>query len=146
MVGSSILRNFKKKNYRKIFVRSRKQLNLLNQEKTEKFFKKIKPDFVIIAAAKVGGILSNDTFKGEYIYQYPGLIHNAHPDGYSVPCCFKRPRKDEAPKKIEKSYNYIVDSIKYPVPEERLGFLPLPAQLFFNKKTNPWHRKKLLLP
>jgi len=70
--------------------------------------------------------------KGEYIYQYPGLIHNAHPDGYSVPCCFKRPRKVEAPKKIEKSYNYIVDSIKYPVPEERLGFLPLPAQLFFN--------------
>ena len=69
--------------------------------------------------------------KGEYIYQYPGLIHDAHPDGYAVPCCFKRPRKEEA-KKTEKQYNYIVDSIKYPVPDQRQGFLPLPVQLFFN--------------
>ena len=81
MVGSSILRHLKKKNYRKIIVRNRKQLDLLNQEKTEKFFKKVKPDFVIIAAAKVGGILSNDTFKGEYIYQnltiQTNLIHSS---------------------------------------------------------------------
>ena len=81
MVGSSILRYLKKKNYKKIIVRNRKQLDLLNQEKTEKFFKKVKPDFVIIAAAKVGGILSNDTFKGEYIYQnltiQTNLIHSS---------------------------------------------------------------------
>ena len=81
MVGSSIFRYLKKKNYRKIIVRNRKQLDLLNQEKTEKFFKKVKPDFVIIAAAKVGGILSNDTFKGEYIYQnltiQTNLIHSS---------------------------------------------------------------------
>ena len=81
MVGSSVLRHLKKKNYKKIIVRNRKQLDLLNQEKTEKFFKKVKPDFVIIAAAKVGGILSNDTFKGEYIYQnltiQTNLIHSS---------------------------------------------------------------------
>ena len=81
MVGSSILRHLKKKNYRKIIVRNRKQLDLLNQEKTEKFFEKVKPDFVIIAAAKVGGILSNDIFKGEYIYQnltiQTNLIHSS---------------------------------------------------------------------
>ena len=81
MVGSSILKHLKKKNYRKIIVRNRKQLDLLNQEKTEKFFKKVKPDFVIIAAAKVGGILSNDIFKGEYIYQnltiQTNLIHSS---------------------------------------------------------------------
>ena len=81
MVGSSILRYLKKKDYRKIIVRNRKQLDLLNQEKTEKFFRKIKPDFVIIAAAKVGGILSNDNFKGEYIYQnltiQTNLIHSS---------------------------------------------------------------------
>ena len=81
LVGSSILRHLKKKNYKKIIVRNRKQLDLLNQEKTEKFFKKVKPDFVIIAAAKVGGILSNDTFKGEYIYQnltiQTNLIHSS---------------------------------------------------------------------
>ncbi len=81
MVGSSILRYLKKKNYKNIIIRNRKQLDLLNQEKTEKFFKKVKPDFVIIAAAKVGGILSNDTFKGEYIYQnlmiQTNIIHSS---------------------------------------------------------------------
>ena len=85
MVGSSILRYLKKRDYRKIIVRNRKQLDLLNQEKTEKFFKKIKPDFVIIAAAKVGGILSNNTFKGEYIYQnlaiQTNLIHSSFKAG-----------------------------------------------------------------
>ena len=85
MVGSSILRYFKKKNYRNIIVKNRKQLDLLNQKKTEKFFKKVKPDFVIIAAAKVGGILSNDTFKGEYIYQnlmiQTNLIHSSFKAG-----------------------------------------------------------------
>lgn len=70
--------------------------------------------------------------KGEYIYQYPGLINGAHPDGYSIPCCFRKPKKIEEPKKVEKSYTYIVDSIKFPVPEGRFGFLPLPAQLFFS--------------
>ena len=70
--------------------------------------------------------------KGQYIYQYPGLIHDAHPDGYSIPCCFKKPKKnDVVPNRQEKVYNYIVDSIKYPVPNTRHGFLPLPAQIFF---------------
>ena len=69
MVGSAILRHLKKKNYKNIIVKSRKKLDLLNQKKTEKFFKKSRPDFVIIAAAKVGGILSNDIYRGEYIYQ-----------------------------------------------------------------------------
>ena len=85
MVGSSILRYLKKKNYRNIIIRNRKQLDLLNQEKTEKFFKKVKPDFVIIAAAKVGGILSNDTFKGDYIYQnlmiQTNIIHSSFTAG-----------------------------------------------------------------
>ena len=81
MVGSAILRHLKKKNYKNIIVKSRKKLDLLNQEKTEKFLKKAKPDFVIIAAAKVGGILSNDIYKGEYIYQnltiQTNLIHSS---------------------------------------------------------------------
>ena len=81
MVGSAILRHLKKKNYKNIIVKSRKKLDLLNQEKTEKFFKKVKPDFVIIAAAKVGGILSNDIYSGDYIYQnltiQTNLIHSS---------------------------------------------------------------------
>tara|TARA_B100001057_G_scaffold479312_1_gene550779 strand:- start:98 stop:1036 length:939 start_codon:yes stop_codon:yes gene_type:complete len=85
MVGSAILRHLKKKNYKNIIVKSRKKLDLLNQEKTEKFFKKVRPDFVIIAAAKVGGILSNDIYRGEYIYQnltiQTNLIHSSFKAG-----------------------------------------------------------------
>ncbi len=68
MVGSSILSYLKKKNYKNIFVKKRHQLNLLDQHETKKYLKKIKPEFVIIAAAKVGGILANQKYKGEFIY------------------------------------------------------------------------------
>ncbi len=69
MVGSSILNFFKKKKYKNIITVERNKLDLINQVQTEKFLKKIKPDYVIIAAAKVGGILANNNFKGEFIYQ-----------------------------------------------------------------------------
>ena len=82
MVGSSILRLFKKKGYSNIIVRSRKKLDLVNQDKTIKYIKKIKPDFVIIAAAKVGGILANDKLKGDFIYKnlmiQTNLIHASY--------------------------------------------------------------------
>ena len=67
MVGSSILRIFKKKGYKNIFFKDRKSLNLLDQRKTYNYLNKIKPDFVIIAAAKVGGILANSKQKAEFI-------------------------------------------------------------------------------
>ena len=57
MVGSSVLRYFKKKGYKNLYFKNRNSLNLLDQKKTYQNLKKIKPDFVIIAAAKVGGIL-----------------------------------------------------------------------------------------
>ena len=69
MVGSAILRVFKRKNYKKIITVDKKNLNFLDQKKTEMFLKKIKPDFVIIAAARVGGILANKNRKGEFIYE-----------------------------------------------------------------------------
>ncbi len=82
MVGSSILRYFKKKGYKKIITQSRKKLNLLNQKSTYRFLKKIKPDFVIIAAAKVGGIYANDIYKGDFIYQnlmiQTNIIHSSY--------------------------------------------------------------------
>ena len=61
MVGSAVLRIFKKKGYKNIFIKNRKSLNLLDQKKTYEYLNRIKPDFVIIAAAKVGGIYANDT-------------------------------------------------------------------------------------
>ena len=79
MVGSSILRHFKKNGYKKIFFENRKFLDLLDTKKTTNYLKKIKPDFVIIAAAKVGGILANQKYKAEFIYEnlmiQTNLIH-----------------------------------------------------------------------
>ena len=69
MVGSAILRVFKEKNYKRIITVEKKKLNFLDQKKTESYLKKIKPDFIIIAAARVGGILANKTHKGEFIYE-----------------------------------------------------------------------------
>ena len=69
MVGKSILNVFKKKKYKNICIIDRKKLDLLDQKKTIKFFKKIKPKYVILAAAKVGGILANNNFKADFIYQ-----------------------------------------------------------------------------
>ena len=66
MVGSAILRILKKKY--KIVNCSRKELNLVDQAKVNKWFKKNKPDIVINAAGRVGGILDNSTFIDEYIY------------------------------------------------------------------------------
>ena len=85
MVGSSILKYLKKKRYKKIITKDRKQLDLIDQSKTEKYLKKIKPDFVIIAAAKVGGIYANQKFKADFIYEnlmiQTNLIHASYKAG-----------------------------------------------------------------
>ena len=68
MVGSSVYNFLKIKNYKNIFVISKKNLNLTDQIKTQKYIKKIRPDFVIIAAAKVGGIFANSTQPADFLY------------------------------------------------------------------------------
>ncbi len=82
MVGSSILRHFKKKGYKNLFYKNKSSLDLLDQKKTFNYLKKIKPDFVIIAAAKVGGILANREQKAEFIYEnimiQTNLIHSSY--------------------------------------------------------------------
>ena len=67
LVGSAILRKLKKKGYKNIIYRNREKLDLTNQSQVYKFLKKNKPDFIFIAAAKVGGILDNNLFKADYI-------------------------------------------------------------------------------
>ena len=82
LVGSAILRKLKLKGYTNIIYRSRKQLDLKNQNKVFKYLKKNKPDFIFIAAAKVGGIYSNNNYKAEYIFDnlsiQSNLIHSAY--------------------------------------------------------------------
>tara|TARA_Y100000768_G_C23940479_1_gene664856 strand:+ start:86 stop:1024 length:939 start_codon:yes stop_codon:yes gene_type:complete len=69
MVGSSILKLLRKKNYKKIFYSSKKNLDLINQKQTNNYLKKINPDVVILAAARVGGIYANKEHKAQFIYE-----------------------------------------------------------------------------
>jgi GDP-L-fucose synthase len=81
LVGSAIVRELKKKGIRNILTATRAELDLTNQVKVLKFLKKKKPTFIIIAAAKVGGIHSNNTYKAEFIYEnlmiQSNIIHSA---------------------------------------------------------------------
>ena len=76
MVGSAIVRKLKKKGFSKIFFVDKKKLNLLDQKKVFKFLKRKKPDLVIIAAARVGGIQANSSFKQIFIYENLQIQNN----------------------------------------------------------------------
>ena len=69
LVGSAIVRELKKKGYKNIIIASRKKLDLNKQLAVLKFLKKNKPDFIFLAAAKVGGIFSNNKYKADYLYE-----------------------------------------------------------------------------
>ena len=76
MVGSAIYKKLKINGYKNILVRSRNELNLLDQNKTFRFLKKNKPHFVILAAAKVGGIKANLKNKDKFIYENLQIQNN----------------------------------------------------------------------
>tara|TARA_B100000902_G_scaffold273829_1_gene259730 strand:- start:1001 stop:1939 length:939 start_codon:yes stop_codon:yes gene_type:complete len=82
MVGAAVVKYLKKKNYKNIITEDKKKLNLLDQNKTEKYLKKTKPDCVIIAAARVGGIVANNKYKANFIYEnimiQTNLIHSSY--------------------------------------------------------------------
>ncbi len=76
MVGSAILKKLVDDGFKNVILRTRKQLDLTNQEKTFKFLKRQKPKFVILAAAKVGGIAANAKFKDKFIYENIQIQNN----------------------------------------------------------------------
>ena len=82
MVGSAIYRKLLKKKKYKLITSSKKKLNLLNQKDTFNFLKKNKPDLVINAAAKVGGIHANNSYRTEFLYNnlqiQNNLIYSSH--------------------------------------------------------------------
>ena len=82
MVGRAILNQLKNDNKIDILIRTRKELDLRDQNSVDEFFRKEKPDEVILAAAKVGGIHANNTYPGEFIYEnlqiQNNVIHAAH--------------------------------------------------------------------
>jgi GDP-L-fucose synthase len=69
MVGSAIERKLRNEGFNNILTASSKTLNLINQAEVNNFFLINKPDYVILAAAKVGGILANNTYKADFIYE-----------------------------------------------------------------------------
>lgn len=85
MVGSAILHELDTKGYKNIVQRSLSQLDLRRQKDVEDFFYSEKPDVVIIAAAKVGGIVANNTYRAEFLYDNimieANIIHAAHQVG-----------------------------------------------------------------
>ncbi len=81
MVGSAICQRLQDLGYGHILTRTHAELDLLNQQAVREFFSREKPDYVVIAAAKVGGIYANDTFPADFIYQNlmieANLVHEA---------------------------------------------------------------------
>lgn len=69
MVGSAIVRNLTEKGFTKIITRTRQELNLLSQKDVNSFFETHKPNYVFLAAAKVGGIVGNREYPAQFIYE-----------------------------------------------------------------------------
>ena len=82
MVGSAIHRKLTSEGYNQIVHRTSAQLDLRNQLEVEEFFRKERPEYVFLAAAKVGGILANNTYRGEFLYDnlmiQNNVIHAAY--------------------------------------------------------------------
>ncbi|MCX8143126.1 MAG: GDP-L-fucose synthase [Bacteroidia bacterium] len=85
MVGSAILRKLQKEGYSNIITKTSQELDLRIQKDVDDFFKLEKPEYVFLAAAKVGGILANNTYRAEFIYDnlmiQSNVIHSAYKYG-----------------------------------------------------------------
>ncbi|MGD9625701.1 MAG: GDP-L-fucose synthase family protein [Arcobacter sp.] len=85
LVGSAIVKNLESKGYTNLIYKTHKELDLTNQKAVEDFFEIEKPEYVILAAAKVGGIVANNTYRADFIYEnlaiQNNVIHNAYKYG-----------------------------------------------------------------
>lgn len=85
MVGSAIRRKLEREGFTNFVVRTSAALDLRNQQQTADFFEQEKPDYVFIAAAKVGGIVANNTYRAEFLYDnlqiQNNIIHQAYLNG-----------------------------------------------------------------
>lgn len=82
LVGSAIVKNLETKGYTNLLYRTHAELDLMNQEAVANFFEAEKPEYVILAAAKVGGIVANNTYRADFIYEnlqiQNNVIHQAY--------------------------------------------------------------------
>jgi len=85
LVGSAIVKNLTKKGYTNIITRTHQELDLTNQQAVADFFEQERPEYVFLAAAKVGGIVANNTYRAEFIYEnlqiQNNVIHQSYLNG-----------------------------------------------------------------
>lgn len=85
LVGSALRRKLESKGYSNLIFRAHRELDLTNQQAVNEFFEQEKPEYVFLAAAKVGGILANNTFPAEFIYENlmieANVVHASHKFG-----------------------------------------------------------------
>lgn len=85
LVGSALKRKLESKGYTNLIFRTHKELDLTNQQEVNEFFEQEKPEYVFLAAAKVGGILANSTYPAQFIYENlmieSNIIHAAYKYG-----------------------------------------------------------------
>jgi len=82
LVGSAIVKNLESKGYTNLVYRTHKELDLLDSNAVAKFFQVEKPEYVILAAAKVGGIVANNTYRADFIYENLQIQNNVIHQSY----------------------------------------------------------------
>lgn len=118
LVGSAIKRNLEKKGYQNLLFRSFHELDLTSQKETAEFFETEKPDYVILAAAKVGGIVANNTYRAQFIYEnvmiQNNVIHQSYVNGVKKllflgsSCIYPK----ESPQPMREDY-LLTDTLEY---------------------------------
>tara|TARA_R110002073_G_scaffold279026_1_gene443065 strand:+ start:342138 stop:343190 length:1053 start_codon:yes stop_codon:yes gene_type:complete len=82
LVGSAIVKNLQQKGYTNILTKTHQEIDLTNQQQTVEFFSNEKPEYVFLAAAKVGGIIANNTYRADFIYEnlmiQNNIIHQSY--------------------------------------------------------------------
>lgn len=82
LVGSAIVKNLELKGFTNILTKTHQEVDLLNQQATADFFAKEKPEYVFLAAAKAGGIIANNTYRADFIYENLMIQNNVVHQSY----------------------------------------------------------------
>jgi len=82
MVGSAIVRKLKQEGFTNLLLRNSKEMDLRNQQQVSEFFQETKPDYVFLAAAKVGGIVANNKYRAEFLYDNLMIQNNVIHESY----------------------------------------------------------------
>ncbi|MFT3739522.1 MAG: GDP-L-fucose synthase [Breznakibacter sp.] len=118
LVGSAIVRNLRQKGYHNLVLKSRAELNLVDATATASFFEHEKPEYVVLAAAKVGGIMANNVYRADFIYEnlqiQNNIIHHSYRSGVKKllflgsSCIYPK----NAPQPLKEEY-LLTDTLEY---------------------------------